>query len=1007
MDIHYNAFISYRHHPEDIRVATEIHHLLERFRIPRGLKSKVGKIDRIFRDKEELPITSNLTEDITAALRNSDYLIVICSVHTRESIWVQREIETFLQTHSRSQVLTVLCSGEPYDVIPEILLHEDVADPITGEMTRVDVEPLSCDWRIPARQARREELPRLAATLLGCGYDDLRQRQRHYRMRRLIAALSAVLTLSLGFAGYFLYTSITIQKANVQIQANLDEALRNQSLFLANAAQERLDAGDRLTAIALAMEALPEYPGERPYVPEAERVLSKALGLYRPEEIIAVGAIGQNTGNLIRDFWVSDYVKLAVLQDDRGVFTAWNTETMEKLATLPIDPYVSNDVVITKNNTVLVRAGSFETDIYAVTAEGTLLWKKSNCPDMAYLEDNTLLLLRKEAGRYELLYVNPETGEDLYPKMDISIPDTEVQYIKILAVGETREDVIALNCGNVSEDFVAVLWPEEGKTQIITSHIPYINCALITEAGKVLLMTPQDLHSQAGFIDGNRITAPQTYTITCYDPQTGGVLWKQVLKTNYYTGKNWMEQVPGKDLLLCVGGNVFQTLNLQNGTVFSSCEAGSGIMAINVEKNWTTYALQDGFIGIFNFGEDLCLERPYMEGNISQAAIRFGCYSLQKDGGQVTVYRSDEKDHLWDMSVEYFKEKQVCDNQLAVSSFGNLYMIDLERQRLLWQQENGSFEILGFSQDGSRLWTVKSKSELFTYSAADGTYTSVEFPEDLDGKSYLNGFGHALAGDTLYYLVCNNQEARLACWDLNTDEIRTVPIPGEILRLEEEFLFNIDLVDCNGEYLWFCADEQLLYAMNVQTGDTQLILEADQLPKIIGREGNRTVFCVGSKLYLYDGRECTLEISLEAAKGCSAALREEDFFVLCDNARVYRFDYSGNLLVEIEVVVYTDFATSVESAKPHEYGWYFLEDNKILVNALSVVSEIDCENWEISKVFSGFVNYDAEENELILKSGNALFGCTLYSTEELLEVAREQLKGYTLSEEQRRHYGIG
>ena len=111
MDIHYNAFISYRHHPEDIRVASEIHRLLERFRLPKGLRGKTREIERIFRDKEELPITSNLTDDITAALRNSDYLIVICSEHTKESVWVQREIETFLQTHSRTQVLTDVVVG--------------------------------------------------------------------------------------------------------------------------------------------------------------------------------------------------------------------------------------------------------------------------------------------------------------------------------------------------------------------------------------------------------------------------------------------------------------------------------------------------------------------------------------------------------------------------------------------------------------------------------------------------------------------------------------------------------------------------------------------------------------------------------------------------------------------------------------------------------------------------------------------------------------------------------
>ena len=132
MSTHYNAFISYRHHPDDIRVAETIHRSLERFRVPGKIRAKYGKITRLFRDKEELPITSDLNDDIDEALKNSDYLIVICSVHTRESIWVQREIELFLKSHHRSRVLTVLAGGEPYDVIPEILLHDEVTDPVTG-----------------------------------------------------------------------------------------------------------------------------------------------------------------------------------------------------------------------------------------------------------------------------------------------------------------------------------------------------------------------------------------------------------------------------------------------------------------------------------------------------------------------------------------------------------------------------------------------------------------------------------------------------------------------------------------------------------------------------------------------------------------------------------------------------------------------------------------------------------------------------------------------------------
>ena len=64
MAIHYNAFISYRHHPEDIKVATQIHRALERFHVPKAIREKAKLPMRLFRDKDELPITSNLSDDI-------------------------------------------------------------------------------------------------------------------------------------------------------------------------------------------------------------------------------------------------------------------------------------------------------------------------------------------------------------------------------------------------------------------------------------------------------------------------------------------------------------------------------------------------------------------------------------------------------------------------------------------------------------------------------------------------------------------------------------------------------------------------------------------------------------------------------------------------------------------------------------------------------------------------------------------------------------------------------
>lgn len=80
----YDAFISYRHCPLDQYVAEILHKRLEAFRLPKGVQKRLSdnsrtKIERVFRDREELPLASNLAEPITRALEDSEFLIVICT----------------------------------------------------------------------------------------------------------------------------------------------------------------------------------------------------------------------------------------------------------------------------------------------------------------------------------------------------------------------------------------------------------------------------------------------------------------------------------------------------------------------------------------------------------------------------------------------------------------------------------------------------------------------------------------------------------------------------------------------------------------------------------------------------------------------------------------------------------------------------------------------------------------------------------------------------------------
>ena len=130
----FDAFISYRHCDLDKYVAEILHEQLESYKLPKNIKRIISggrtKINRVFRDKDELPLTSNLEDPIIKALANSEFLIVICSPRLKESAWCRKEIETFISMHGRKNVLAVLIEGEPADSFPDELLYDYI--PVQG-----------------------------------------------------------------------------------------------------------------------------------------------------------------------------------------------------------------------------------------------------------------------------------------------------------------------------------------------------------------------------------------------------------------------------------------------------------------------------------------------------------------------------------------------------------------------------------------------------------------------------------------------------------------------------------------------------------------------------------------------------------------------------------------------------------------------------------------------------------------------------------------------------------
>ena len=150
----FDAFISYRHNDLDKYVAENLHRLIETYKMPKSVVEKYhitdNNIRRVFRDQEELPLAANLEDPIIEALKESKFLIVICSPRLKESMWCKREIENFIKIHGRSKILCVLVEGEPKDSFPEELLHYEVKTKTESgkeKIETIDCEPLAMDVR--------------------------------------------------------------------------------------------------------------------------------------------------------------------------------------------------------------------------------------------------------------------------------------------------------------------------------------------------------------------------------------------------------------------------------------------------------------------------------------------------------------------------------------------------------------------------------------------------------------------------------------------------------------------------------------------------------------------------------------------------------------------------------------------------------------------------------------------------------------------------------------------
>lgn len=222
---HYRAFISYSH--QDEAWARWLQVALERYRVPRRLIGTAGRcgpisgrLQPIFRDREDLSTASDLTARIKQELAASETLIVICSPAAAASRWVDEEIGYFQALGRGDRILALIVAGDPESrdpaqhCFPQALRFTQDGSP---------GNPLAADVRRYA-DGRRLALLKLVAGMLGIRLDELRRRDAQARLRRRFG-WSATALVTLGVIAWLAYTALVTREAARAQRTNTEELL--------------------------------------------------------------------------------------------------------------------------------------------------------------------------------------------------------------------------------------------------------------------------------------------------------------------------------------------------------------------------------------------------------------------------------------------------------------------------------------------------------------------------------------------------------------------------------------------------------------------------------------------------------------------------------------------------------------------------------------------------------------------------------------------------------------
>ena len=402
----YIAFISYRHKPLDSKVAKTVQQRIERYTVPKEYREKAGIHPGIvFRDEDELPISSSLSDSIIYALDHSQFLIVICTKSLRESKWCEAEIDYFIKKNGRDRVIAVLAEGTPDESFPPQLLHTfDENGTITG-----DLEPLAANIAgdVPNinKKAVSKETTRIIAALLGCPFDALWQREKRRKTNRILTICGIGAVILAVFLVLMIRKNAQISEQNQKLQRQLSSALVDNG-------RAKLERHDVQGALKDGLDALLEEDDDAVelYDHRVEGLLNDALGAYQ-NEVLRSSVLYEQSSD-IAFLTVSADGRFVYLSDREGVVNCVDIETGTLCWTVST---AAPDQKPSRNNPAL----------FVLEEQGILICKNTSNIEAVSLENGETLWEYKynSYGGNNFRGVSPDG--DLFMIMDGEEPDDD------------------------------------------------------------------------------------------------------------------------------------------------------------------------------------------------------------------------------------------------------------------------------------------------------------------------------------------------------------------------------------------------------------------------------------------------------------------------------------------------------------------------------------------------------------------------------------------------------